>query len=95
MKVILQFTNVAIFYLLATTLWAQNPGTALDEKAKMCRYGADHMIKFAKQSLSEPTSRPERIEKRRKLVENWSSRLEKGEDPCLVYEDIQKTSTTF
>ncbi len=66
-----------------------------DDEAKRCRYGVDHMIQFAKQSLSEPTSRPERIEKRRKLVEDWSSRLEQGENPCSVYMDIQKAATTF
>ena len=98
MKVILKFTSVAIFSLfslLTTTSWAQNSGAVQDEETKMCRYGADHMIEFSKQSLSEPTSRPERIEKRRKLVEDWSSRIEKGEDPCLVYKDIQKAATTF
>lgn len=95
MKVILQFTSAAIFSFLTATLWAQSSGTVQDDETKRCRYGADHMIEFAKQSLSEPTSRPERIEKRRKLVENWSSRLKKGEDPCLVYIDIQKAATTF
>jgi hypothetical protein len=57
--------------------------------------GADHMIDFAKQSLSEPKSRTGEL----KNVEDWSeersSRLEKGEDPCLVYQDIQRTATTF
>ena len=61
----------------------------------MCKYGADHMIQVAKQSLSEKSSRPERIEKRKKLVEEWTSRMESGEDPCAVYADIQKSATTF
>ena len=95
MKVILQSICLAIFYFLTATLWAQNSVTVQDDETKMCRSGADHMIEFAKQSLSEPTSRPERTEKRRKLVEDWSSRLKKGEDPCLVYIDIQKAATTF
>ena len=61
----------------------------------MCKYAADHMIQVAKQSLSENMSRPERIEKRRKLVEEWTSRMESGEDPCTVYADIQKSANTF
>lgn len=70
------------------------PGEAEQEKA-MCRYAADHMIKLAQQSLLEKSSRPERIEKRRRLVEDWSSRMENGEDPCSVYADIQQAATTF
>lgn len=100
MKVILRFINLAIFFLfclLPLTTWAQNPGTAVipDDEAKRCRYGADHMIEIAKQSLLEPTSRPERIAKSRKLVEEWLTRLDQGEAPCLVYIDIQKAATTF
>ena len=100
MKVLLQYISIAIlsiFFVLPLTAWTQSSGNAgiPDDEAKRCRYGADHMIEFAKQSLSEPTSRPERIEKRRKLVEDWSSQLDKGENPCLVYMDIQKAATTF
>tara|TARA_R110000782_G_scaffold82663_11_gene162477 strand:- start:950 stop:1135 length:186 start_codon:yes stop_codon:yes gene_type:complete len=61
----------------------------------MCKYGADHMIEIAKQSLNEKSSRPERIEKRRTLVEEWSTRMASGEAPCSVYADIQKEATTF
>lgn len=61
----------------------------------MCKYAADHMIEIAKQSLTEKSSRPERVEKRRKLVEEWAARLESGEDPCSVYADIQEEATTF
>ena len=62
---------------------------------KCVDYGASHLIEVAKPSLSDSRSRPEQIKKRRKLIEDWSSRLEKGEDPCIVYEDIQKAATTF
>ena len=100
MKVLLRYISVVIFsvfFSLPPTAWAQSSGSAgiPDDEAGRCKYGAVHMIEFAKQSLSEPTSRPERIEKRRKLVEGWSSRMEKGEDPCLVYMDIQKAAATF
>ena len=61
----------------------------------MCKSAAEYMIKIANESLLEKTSRPERIEKRRKLAEEWTSRLKSGEDPCQVYEDIQKAATTF
>lgn len=98
MKVFLRCISIAIFYLftsLTTILWAQNSGTEMDKKTKMCRYGASHLIEVAKPSLSDPRSRPEQIKKRRKLIEDWSSRLEKGENPCIVYEDMQKAATTF
>ena len=98
MKVFLRCTSIAIFYLfplLPTTLCAQNFKTAQGEETKMCRYGANHLIEVAKPSLSDPRSRPEQIKKRRKLIEVWLSRLEKGEDPCIVYEDMQKAATTF
>lgn len=98
MKVFLRCTSIAMFYLfslLPTTLCAQNSGIEQDEETKMCRYGANHLIEVAKPSLSDPRSRPEQIKKRRKLIEDWSSRLEKGENPCIVYEDMQKAATTF
>lgn len=90
---------IAMFTLLTlpASAWAQKPATAVlpDNEAGRCRYGAEHMIAFARQSLSDPRSRPETIEKRRKLVDDWASRLEKGEDPCSVYMDIHKAATTF
>lgn len=61
----------------------------------MCKYSAEHMIEIAKQSLNEKSSRPERIEQRRQLVEEWTSRMQSGEDPCAVYADIQKEAATF
>jgi hypothetical protein len=53
------------------------------------------MIEIAKQSLTEPGRRPETIQKRRKLVDEWTSRLKQGGDPCAIYLDIQKAATTF
>ena len=66
-----------------------------DDEAGRCRYGAEHMIAVAKESLDDLNSRPEKMEKRKKLVDDWISRLDKGEDPCGVYKDIQKAATTF
>jgi len=66
-----------------------------EQDQDMCKYAADHMIEVAKQSLTDKNSRPERTEKRRKLVENWSARMEDGEDPCNIYADIQKEATNF
>lgn len=64
-----------------------------DERA--CRQGAEHMIEFGRQALADPNSRPERIAKRRKLVEGWDQRLRRGENPCAVYADIQRAAATF
>ncbi|MEM9256750.1 MAG: hypothetical protein AAGA91_14985 [Pseudomonadota bacterium] len=64
-------------------------------EAERCQYAAEHMIEVARQSLNEQSSRPERVEKRRQLVEDWSTRLEGGEDPCSVYADIQQQAATF
>ena len=77
--------------------WAEKTGTSglPDDEAARCRYGAEQMIALAKESLAELRTRPEGIEKRKKLVDDWTSRLEKGEDPCSVYRDIQKVATTF
>ena len=82
---------------LATLSWSQQTGRAVlpDDSKGRCRYGAEHMIASAEQSLAEPRSRPERIEKRRRLVADWKTRLKNGEDPCLIYSDIQKAATTF
>ena len=66
-----------------------------EQEQAVCKFSADHMIEIAKQSLNEKSSRPERIESRRKLVEDWTRRMESGEDPCSVYSDIQKAAATF
>ncbi len=80
-----------------TTSSSLNAGSAAlpDDEAGRCRYGAEHMIEIGKQSLLETSSRPARIEKRRKLVDEWSSRLKNGDDPCQLYMDIQKAATMF
>lgn len=86
--------SIAWLILLMLPVIAGAAGIPADEAGR-CRYGAEHMIEFARQSLSEPRSRPERVEKRRKLVEDWTARLEHGDDPCAVYVDIQRAATTF
>jgi len=90
---------IAMFALLtfSALVGTENSGTAVlpDDEAGRCGYSAEHMIGVAKESLSDLRSRPERIEKRKKLVDDWTSRLDKGEDPCSVYMDIQKAATTF
>lgn len=53
------------------------------------------MIEVGRQALANPSSRPERTAKRRKLVEDWEGRLRGGEDPCTVYADIYKASKHF
>jgi hypothetical protein len=97
MQAMIRLTILFTLTGLSTMSWSQDAGTAAlpDDGAGRCRYGAEYMIEIARQSLSEPSSRPERIEKRRKLVDDWTAQLEKGEDPCLVYLDIQNAATTF
>ncbi|WP_157964631.1 hypothetical protein [Algibacillus agarilyticus] len=53
------------------------------------------MIQIAKQSLNDKKSRPERIKKRKQKVEEWVTKIKKGDDPCDVYADIQKSGNTF
>ncbi len=80
-----------------TTSSSLNAGSVAlpDDEAGRCMYGAKHMIEIGKQSLLDTRSRPARIEKRRKLVDEWSSRLENGDDSCQLLMDIQKASTMF
>ena len=80
---------------LPAIAWCQTADSLPADQAGRCRYGAEHMIEFAKQSLTDGRSRPKTIEKRRKLIEEWTVRLKRGEDPCVVYLDIQKAATTF
>ncbi|MEQ8314765.1 MAG: hypothetical protein RL839_04835 [Gammaproteobacteria bacterium] len=60
-----------------------------------CRMGAQSMIDVARQAVNDPSSRPERRESRRVLLEDWVARLEAGEDPCSVYAAIGNASNTF
>jgi len=81
---------------LSSAVWAQGgPAGLPKDQAGRCRFAAEGMIKIGKESLSDPRVRPALREKRRKLIEEWSSRLAKGEDPCRVYQDIGKAATTF
>lgn len=70
------------------------PGHASGDQQACCE-GAEHMIEVGRQALANPSSRPERTAKRRKLVEDWEGRLRGGEDPCTVYADIYKASKHF
>jgi len=54
-----------------------------------------YMIDFGRKALDDPRSRPERIEKRRALLDGWQARLDRGEEPCEIYRDIHKAATTF
>ena len=85
----------AVFLLMMILTQGSVANDKSDQERKVCKYGADHMVEIARQSLKEKSSRPERIAKRRILVNEWSSRLERGEDPCRVYADIQRKATTF
>lgn len=58
------------------------------------RKGAEEMIRVGEQAVARG-GRAERVEKRRTLVEDWKRRLSAGEDPCAVYADIFRASTTF
>ncbi len=66
-----------------------------EDEAGRCRYAAQHMIDVGRLAVADARSRPERRDKRRRLVEEWEARLEQGEDPCRVYADIQRAATTF
>ncbi len=67
----------------------------LSDEARVCLYGAESMIDLARQAVNDTNSRAQRRESRRVLMEDWISRLNAGEDPCAVYEDIFRESTTF
>ncbi len=68
---------------------------ATDDESAACRYGAESMITVAQQAVNDPSSRPQRREARRLLMEDWVARLAAGEDPCAVYADIGREATTF
>lgn len=75
-------------------------GTTIDsaglgDETRACLMGANSMIDVARQAVAETSSRPERREARRVLLEDWVARLEAGEDPCSVYGDIGQSATTF
>jgi hypothetical protein len=70
------------------------PSLPADEAGRS-RMGAEHMIAFGRKSLGEARARAGRSERRRRLLEEGETRLQRGEDPCTVYADIQKAATTF
>jgi len=67
----------------------------LSETQRLCLFTATAMIDVAQQAVNDPSSRPERRESRRLLVEDWVARLAAGDDPCEVNEAIGQGSTTF
>lgn len=60
-----------------------------------CRMAAQSMLDLARQAVNDTSSRPERRESRRILMEGWVARLADGENPCDVYADIGQASNTF
>lgn len=82
---------------LSLTACSEQSGSAIEESAdaSACRTGAEYMIDVARQAVADTSSRPERRESRRQLMEDWVARLAAGEDPCAVYADINLASTTF
>ena len=81
----------------AATAFSRDPGAQnlpADEQGR-CRIGVEHMIEFGRKGLSDPRSRPALVAKRRKLLDEWSARLARGEEPCRIYLDVQKAATTF
>ena len=71
------------------------PAVVESEDARTCRRAAQEMIATARQAVNDSSSRPERREARRVLMEGWIAALDGGEDPCVVYGDIFRASTTF
>ena len=67
----------------------------LSSEAQTCLFSANAMIDIAREAVNDASSRPERRESRRVLLEGWVARLEAGEDPCSVYESIGDSATMF
>lgn len=89
-----------IIFLSVTLCSCSDEGVTVDtsnlsEEARVCLFSANAMIDMAREAVSDTNSRPERRESRRVLMEDWVARLERGEDPCSVYEAIGASSTTF
>lgn len=53
------------------------------------------MIDIAREAVNDTRSKEQRRESRRVLMEDWVARLNAGEGPCAVYEDIMLDATTF
>ena len=91
---------ISLFSLCALLIMACSPGEdstsiAESEDARTCRRAAEAMIDVAREAVNDTSSRPERREARRELMEGWIAALEAGEDPCVIYGDIGMASTTF
>jgi hypothetical protein len=81
----------------AASAASRDPGAQnlpADEQGR-CRIGVEHMIEFGRKGLTDPRSRPELVAKRQRLLDEWSARLARGEEPCRIYLDIQNAATTF
>lgn len=93
--------RAAILVVGSLALWScSEDGVEVDtanlsDEARTCLMSANAMIDIARQAVADTNSRPERRESRRVLMEDWVARLEAGEDPCSVYQDIGMNSTTF
>ncbi len=94
---------VRVLTLIAGTLAlcsCSDDGVALDTanlsaEERVCLTSANYMIDIAREAAEDTNSRPERRETRRVLMEGWVARLQAGEDPCAVYEDIGASTNTF
>ncbi len=88
--------RVIIVAVLVSSVWVKTSVAETEsQQVQACKSAVEHMIRVAEESLLSKKSRPQRIEKRRKLVEEWTSRVRRNEDPCQIYEDIFKASATF
>lgn len=98
--------KIIIASVLASSLLACAPDSGSGDSAQnntatdtpemaSCRMAAESMIEVARQAVTDTSSRPERREARRVLMEDWVARLQAGENPCDVYAAIGQASTTF
>lgn len=93
--------RVSIILAASLALLAcSEPGISVDtsnlsEGARRCLSATNSMIDVAREAVNDTSSRPERRESRRVLLEDWIARLESGEDPCSVYQSTIRSSTTF
>jgi hypothetical protein len=69
--------------------------SSLSADALVCLDGANAMIDIAREAVNDTRSREQRRESRRVLMEGWIARLNAGEEPCAVYEDIMLAAIAF
>jgi len=89
------FASCVLLILVACSSEDSSPAVAESDEARACRQAAEAMIDVAREAVNDSSSRPQRRESRRVLMEGWIAALEAGEDPCVVYGDIGRASTTF